>query len=379
MSLDQYGFRFFNDDGGEANATAYAAENTNIQLPLDTNVRLRMGVRNIGAAAPTTSKYMLLAAPTGTSKWFEVSPTGLGKVKVYASGGSPNNIAAGGTPTSQRLSAPPTGSPTGAFVAGRAWDDESGSDDVAIANGQFTEMEWCIRAIAGNGAINGDIYDFRVYRIPSSGPGATAPTIENTVNATAQTVSSLTLTGFTVTAANKGMFGVAIYDATAGDRVVASVIRNGQSATLVKRENAGVNIAVEIWQLSDPTPGTSDVVITMTGTVDLIGGVATGFINAFATLNTASSTTGTSDGASLGALTGVASSTAERLFAVAFTDYNSTADPVGPGTSLWQASIGTNAEASACHAVGTASYNFSWWTGLPSLEYAIAAVSVKGA
>lgn len=92
MSLTQYAFRFYNDDGGEATSTPFAAENANISWPLDTNVVLRLGVTHDGSAAPSTSKYMLFAARVGTEAWFEVSPAGAGKLRVAKSSGSPNNI-----------------------------------------------------------------------------------------------------------------------------------------------------------------------------------------------------------------------------------------------------------------------------------------------
>lgn len=166
MSLDQYAFRFYNDDGGEATSTPYAAQNANITWPLDTNIRLRVGISHFGTLSPAGAKYMLFAALSGTNKWFEVAATGAGKIRTSISGGSPNNIPSGGVATTQRLTAPGY-SPTPTFVPGRAWDGDSGQDLISIGNNQFTELEWCLQAVSANGAQNGDIYDFRVLRIPS--------------------------------------------------------------------------------------------------------------------------------------------------------------------------------------------------------------------
>lgn len=226
MSLDQYAFRFYNDDGGEATSTPYAAQNANITWPLDTNIRLRIGVSHFGDAAPATSKYMLFAAPSGTNKWFEVAPTGTGKIRLARSGGSPNNIPAGGVATTQRLTAPGY-SPTPVFTAGRAWDDESGQDDVAIGNNQFTEMEWCLQAVSANGAQNADVYDFRVARVPGSGAPLARITggVEVAVNANAASGSTSVAVPATAT------YVVAFwnhYDAGAGD-TLATLTLNGVS------------------------------------------------------------------------------------------------------------------------------------------------------
>lgn len=164
MSIEQEGFRWRNDDGSETTATWKANQDTNgVSVGLDTAVRLRVIV-NAAGLAPETSLYRLearrLASPTGN--WFEVEPTA-------SPGGSPlirlkpsANITAGGENTTAQLTSP-AGSPK-SFVSGRMWDDESGQDSVALANDQYTELEFCVEAVAANGAVAGDVYEFRVTR-----------------------------------------------------------------------------------------------------------------------------------------------------------------------------------------------------------------------
>lgn len=71
------------------------------------------------------------------------------------------NLAAGGEATTAQLAAP-SGKSTSDFVTGRMWDDENGSDSLDITTDDYTELEWCIKALSANGAANGDVYNFRV-------------------------------------------------------------------------------------------------------------------------------------------------------------------------------------------------------------------------
>lgn len=167
MGLIQYAFRFFSDDGSELTSSVYAAENAAAALPLDANIVVRIGVTHDGSAVPSASTYLLFAAPVGTEAWFEVSATGSGKVKLWPSGGSPNNIPGGSQATSSRLSAPSI-SPTPTFTAGQLIDANGIAAPVSIGNGQYTELGWCIRLVSANGAQNGEQYKFRALRIPGA-------------------------------------------------------------------------------------------------------------------------------------------------------------------------------------------------------------------
>ncbi|HKQ22879.1 MAG TPA: hypothetical protein VJT81_00370, partial [Burkholderiales bacterium] len=169
--LDQYAFRWGHDDGTEATHTWLDAQNVNVSLPLDDPCLLRIGLYCPGDA-PATSKYLLFYKKTTDIAWREVINTGTLPIKLAPSAGSPNNIPAGGEATTNRLS-PPTVSPTPTFTAGRRWCDESAEDDVPLGNGQFTELEFSVMAVSANGAVNGDMYDFRLARIPGVITGRT--------------------------------------------------------------------------------------------------------------------------------------------------------------------------------------------------------------
>jgi hypothetical protein len=70
------------------------------------------------------------------------------------------NITAGGEATTAQLTAP-TGKSTSDFTTGRMWDNENGSDSIDIAADFYTELEWCLQAQSP--AVDGDVYQFRVY------------------------------------------------------------------------------------------------------------------------------------------------------------------------------------------------------------------------
>lgn len=174
MALDQEGFRWRNDDGpeeaGSPGATWKASQDTNgVSVGLDTAVRLRVLV-NADGAAPETSVYRLEArlVESPDAQWFEVeapgSPGGDSLIRMKAS----SYITASGDDTTAQLT-PPAGSPK-SFAAGRIWDDESGLDGVALANDQYTELEFCVEAVSANGAQAGDVYEFRVTRKAGGAP-----------------------------------------------------------------------------------------------------------------------------------------------------------------------------------------------------------------
>jgi hypothetical protein len=68
------------------------------------------------------------------------------------------NIAASGEATTVQLTAP-SGKTTADFDAGRIQDDENPADSVNITLDDYTEMEWCIKAVD---AANATTYHFRV-------------------------------------------------------------------------------------------------------------------------------------------------------------------------------------------------------------------------
>lgn len=164
MALEQEGFRWRNDDGSETAATWKATQDTNISLALDNVVRLRVLLNVSSNPAPATSKYRLEYKEAAESIWTEVKVGGSGRVVMAAS----SNITSGGQATTFQLTAP-SGKTTSDFSTGRMWDDESGLDDVALADSKYTELEFSIQAVSANGAANGHVYSFRLVYLPAAG------------------------------------------------------------------------------------------------------------------------------------------------------------------------------------------------------------------
>jgi hypothetical protein len=127
MAVTQEGFRWRNDDGSETTATWLAAQDTNASLALATNARLRTV---IDTTADVTITPKLYYKKSTDSTWLPVAVGSGGGDPVYVATSS--NIAAGGEPTTALLTAP-SGKTTADFSVGRMWDDENGSDAVAIA------------------------------------------------------------------------------------------------------------------------------------------------------------------------------------------------------------------------------------------------------
>lgn len=126
LTIAQEGFRWRNDDGDEDGATWLAAQDTNAEIDLDTNARLRV---LLDTTEPETVTPTLYYKKSTDSTWLQV-PVGSG-------GGSPiyiapsDNITAGGEATTAQLTAP-EGKTTADFAVGRMWDDENGMDEVVI-------------------------------------------------------------------------------------------------------------------------------------------------------------------------------------------------------------------------------------------------------
>jgi hypothetical protein len=70
------------------------------------------------------------------------------------------NVTAGGEATTAQLT-PPNTKTTSDFTTGRMWDDENGTDTTDIVINDYSEFEWALQAQSP--AVNGDIYQFRVY------------------------------------------------------------------------------------------------------------------------------------------------------------------------------------------------------------------------
>ena len=72
VSLDQYAFRFYEDDGSESGSTAAAAEDTNITAGASETKRLRIGID--ATADPAAAQFKLQYRRDGsTGDWRDIS------------------------------------------------------------------------------------------------------------------------------------------------------------------------------------------------------------------------------------------------------------------------------------------------------------------
>jgi len=155
-SLDQEGFRFRNDDGSETTATWRAAQDTNVSVAEGVNVRLRLLINTTGDE--DTLKYLLMYKKSTDGTYLIVPTSGTSEAFTISAS---TNITASGEATTALLTAP-AGKTTSDFVTGRMQDDENPADTINITVDDYTELEWCL--IANAAAVDGGIYQFRVYK-----------------------------------------------------------------------------------------------------------------------------------------------------------------------------------------------------------------------
>lgn len=169
------------------------------------------------------------------------------------------NITAGGQATTAQLAAP-SGMTTSNFVAGRMWDDENGTDTVAVASGEYTELEWCLYFDA---AASGT-YDFRVT---DGGTALQTYTVTPSVTIAAandelvETASAADSMGATV------VYGGALAEAASGADSLAGT-RTGESA-VSEAASAADSIAgtrVGGGALSEAASGADSIAATRVGT-----------------------------------------------------------------------------------------------------------------
>ena len=155
-SVSQEGFRWRADDGSESGATWLESQDTDAALLSDTNYRIRILID--GTGDPASARYRLEYKLSTDSQYLPVQAN-VGAVRLAASA----NIASGGEATTAQLT-PPAGKTTGDFTVGRMWDDENGADAIDIADGNYTELEWCIQVISTE-RTPGDTFNFRIAKL----------------------------------------------------------------------------------------------------------------------------------------------------------------------------------------------------------------------
>jgi hypothetical protein len=153
--LHQVGFRGRNDDGNETAASWIAAENTNWTQLVDTNVRTRFVVIQLGGT-PELNVKLKLQRNLNSTGWFDVTG-GSSVVKVVD---SPYYAEEQAT-TRQLVSG------SGTFFPG-AMDNFDGvvgtNDQLDFAVGTLTEVEFCYQLV-GLDLEEADLVEVRVDRV----------------------------------------------------------------------------------------------------------------------------------------------------------------------------------------------------------------------
>ncbi len=101
--------------------------------------------------------------------------------------------------------------------------------------------------------------------------GHAAMTVDSTTSASALTANTLTWS-HTVGAAPKLVLVVGVTNRD-GNKTVTGVTYGGTPLTRIGFRNGHGNAnRVEIWSLAAPSPGTANVVVSLSGSVDVVGG-----------------------------------------------------------------------------------------------------------
>lgn len=152
--LDQWAYRWRNDDGTESSATWREAQSDQGLAPLDTTLRLRFGVR--GTQGPDESLVPRVYVRQNSGSFAEIGQQGSANaVRLVNS----SNVANNDTTTEQFAGAD-------TFTAGRII--ESRPPDILtatnIGNNDESEFEVVLEFSSANGAAKGDRFEFQIRR-----------------------------------------------------------------------------------------------------------------------------------------------------------------------------------------------------------------------
>lgn len=154
FAITQAAYRVYNDDGGEATATAAEAENTAYTANVSTtdwsgHLRIRLDETGAGSASgAATDDYQLQVSKNGGA--FANVTTTSANVKGFDS----INLTDGNA-TTQRLTAG-----GGIFVQGKQAEDGL-IDNIALTANNHTEHLWSVQVVKAD-VVNGDALTFRV-------------------------------------------------------------------------------------------------------------------------------------------------------------------------------------------------------------------------
>jgi hypothetical protein len=150
---DQNQFRFYKDDAGINAATARAAQNTNISMVADTNVRLRFNISSTVNPPAQNKPFQLYYQKNASGPWLPVNTT-TPDARTFIS----SNVTDGAATTEQLAG-------SGSFNAG-TFDEGDGTATgftATPATGQDTEVEFCFQLLSADYLPTSETMDFRVY------------------------------------------------------------------------------------------------------------------------------------------------------------------------------------------------------------------------
>jgi len=144
--FNQNHFRVYQDDGALNAATMFAAIDTNCNIYMGQNFRIRFEVANTGDAAGSVVRRLKFSEDGGT---YTTVTTNSNNVRLNDSANFTDAAA-----TTTRLTA------TGTFVAGQGKDTGADASTVSITNVYYIEDEYSLLFMAGAA---GHTYTFRIY------------------------------------------------------------------------------------------------------------------------------------------------------------------------------------------------------------------------
>jgi len=206
--------------------------------------------------------------------------------------------------------------------------------------------------------------------------GHAAIAVESTSSASAKAASSLTWSHTVGPSLNRIlMVGVSNNNTT---RPVSTVTYGGTALTRVGFQNApGTQNRIELWSLIAPSPGTANVVVTFSGSVDSVGGaIVFSGVDQATPLGTFASANGSNASPSVT----VSSASGQVVIDTLATNGDGSSAAAGPGqTQRWSLKTGNgggNALGAGSTEPGASSVTMSWTLG-HAHAWSIGAVPLK--
>jgi hypothetical protein len=142
MALDAEGFIFYNDDGNETGSTAYAAQDTNIVLPVSTPIRMRWLIDSTtGEISSFLSPFLQWKRVGDGADWQNIAIEGTTAPLTLRDSSNMTDQAA----TTARLT-PPAGKTTSNFQTGqyREFSSFASVSGFPAVDLNYTEIEYSL-------------------------------------------------------------------------------------------------------------------------------------------------------------------------------------------------------------------------------------------